>query len=201
MPRAAATSDPPPSIGQHAADELRFIRHAMERSAVFTAVPGHGGILMGVCGMAAASIGAMQPTMERWLMVWLTAAAVAFGVGLVTMRRKAARAGQPISGVAGRRFALSMAAPLVAGAALTIAAWRHGAWSLMPPVWLLLYGVGVLTGGAHSVAPLRWLGVLYMAVGLAAIATPASWGHAWLAIGFGVLHIIFGATIARRYGG
>ena len=52
MARAAATPDTVP-IDQHAADELRFIRHAIERSAVFTAVPGWGGILMGACGMAA----------------------------------------------------------------------------------------------------------------------------------------------------
>ena len=201
MPRAVAAPDRPSSIGQHAADELQFIRRAMERSAVFTAVPGRGGMAMGVTGLAAAALGAVQPTTERWLVVWLGAGVVAFVLGLVTMRRKAAQGGQPITGVAGRRFALSLAAPLVAGAALTVAAWLHGAWSLMPPTWLLLYGVGVLTGGAHSVAPLRWLGVLYMSLGVAAILTPSSWGNVWLAVGFGGLHVVFGAVIARRYGG
>ena len=200
MARAAATSETVP-IGEHAADELRFIRRAMERSAVFTALPGRGGMAMGVIGMVAAVVGAVQPTAERWLGVWLGAAVLAFAVGLIAMRRKAAHGGQPLTGVAGRRFALSLAAPLVAGAALTVAAWLQGAWSLMPPTWLLLYGVGVLTGGAHSVAPLRWLGVLYMALGIAATVTPPSWGNAWLAVGFGGLHAVFGAIIARRYGG
>jgi hypothetical protein len=200
MPRALA-SDRPASIGQHAADELRFIRHAMERSAVFTAVPGRGGMIMGLIGAAAAAVGAGQTSAERWLAIWLGAAALAFVVGLVTMRRKASRGGQPLTGVAGRRFALGLAAPLVAGAVLTVAAWLQGAWSLIVPTWLLLYGVGVLTGGAYSVAPLRLLGVLYMALGVAAVLTPPSWGNAWLGIGFGGLHAMFGALIARRYGG
>jgi hypothetical protein len=201
MARGLSTPDRPASIGEHAADELHFIRRAMERGTVFTAVPGQGGMGMGVIGLAAAGLGAWQPTAERWLAVWLAAAALAFLVGLATMRRKAARAGVPLTGAAGRRFAMSLAAPLVAGAALTIAAWMQGAWALMPPTWLLLYGAGVVTGGAHSDAPLRLFGVIYMALGVAAVVTPPSWGNLWLAAGFGGLHLAFGALIARRYGG
>ena len=48
----------------------------------------------------------------------------------------------------------------------------HGVWALMPPTWLLLYGTGVLTGGTFSVAPMRVLGLLFMALGAAALVTP-----------------------------
>ena len=194
------TSSARRSLHGRAAADLRFIRHAMERSATFTAVPA-GGAAMGAIGLAAAVVAAVQPSAERWLAVWLAAAAVAFAVGLVTMRRKAARAGVPLAGAPGRRFALSLAAPLVAGAALTGGLWLHGVWALMPSVWLLLYGTGVLTGGAFSVAPVRVLGLCFMALGVWRLVTPPSWGNVWLAVGFGALQVGFGLYIARKHGG
>jgi hypothetical protein len=74
-------------------------------------------------------------------------------------------------------------------------------WALIPPTWLLLYGTGVLTGGAFSVAPMRVLGLTFMALGLAALVTPPSWGNVWLGVGFGGLQIAFGLFIAKRHGG
>ena len=189
------------SVHDHAAESLAFIRHAMERGSTFSAVPGIGGAFMGGIGLAAAGLAAMQPTAERWLAVWLAAAVIALLIGVLTMRRKAARLGAPLAGAPARRFALSLSAPLIAGAALTVGLWMHGVWALMPPVWLLLYGAGVLTGGAFSVAPMRLLGICFMGLGLAAIVTPPSWGNVWLGLGFGALQVGFGIYIARRHGG
>ncbi len=189
------------SFGQHAEESLQFIRRTMERSATFTAVPGAGGVGMGVIGLAAAVLAANQRSAERWLIVWLLAAAAALGLGVIAMLRKAVRLDAPLAGAVGRRFATSLAAPLVAGAALTWGAWMHDAWALMPAVWLLLYGTGVLAGGAFSVAAVRLLGVAVMALGVAALATPPKWGDVWLGIGFGGLQLAFGLYIARRHGG
>lgn len=200
MPRQAGPADVG-SFAEHAAENLQFIRHAMERSATFTAVPGLGGALMGGIGLVAAAIGAFQPSAERWLAVWLSAAVLALTVGVLMMRRKAARLGAPMTGAAGRRFALSLSAPLIAGAAMTLGLWMHGTWALMPPAWLLLYGTGVLTGGAFSVAPMRVLGLTFMALGAASLFTPPSWGNLWLAIGFGAAQVGFGLYIAKRHGG
>jgi hypothetical protein len=195
--RPAEVSD----VSAHAAENLQFIRHAMERSATFSAVPGVGGALMGTVGLGAAAGGALQPSAERWLAVWLAAAVLALVIGIITMRRKAARLGAPLVGAAGRRFALGLSAPLLAGAALTVGLWMHGGWALMPPTWLLLYGTGVLTGGAFSVAPMRFLGLAFMALGLVALVTPPAWANVWLGLGFGALQIGFGVYIARNHGG
>src|SRR5688572_30839401 len=83
------------SIHGRAAEDLRFIRRAMERSSTFTAVPGAGGAAMGVVGLIAAAVAALQPTPQRWIAAWLGAAAIAMVIGLTTMRRKAAQAGVP----------------------------------------------------------------------------------------------------------
>jgi len=189
------------SFGEHAEESLQFIRRTMERSSTFTAVPGLGGAGMGAIGLAAAVLAANQRSAERWLVVWLLAAAVALTIGVTAMLRKAARLGAPLAGAVGRRFAMSLAAPLVAGAALTWGVWMHDGWALMPAVWLLLYGTGVLAGGVFSVAAVRLLGVAFMALGVAALATPPAWGNVWLGMGFGVLQFAFGLYIARRHGG
>lgn len=191
----------PESVGSHAAENLRFIRHAMERSATFTAIPGLGGMVMGLIALAAAGIAASQPTGDRWLLTWLGAAAIAAVVGLIMMARKARVAGATLTGSNARRFALGMAAPFVAGAAITYELWAVRNFTVMAPAWLLLYGVGLLTGGQFSVAIVRGIGVCFMVVGIAAILTPPEWGNAWLAIGFGGLQIGFGIHIARNYGG
>lgn len=201
MPLRAGEGADVTSFGQHAEENLRFIRTAMERSSTFTAVPGLGGAGMGVVGAVAAVLAANQPSTERWLAVWLLAAAVAFVVGATSMWRKAARSGVPLAGAAGRRFAASLAAPLVAGAALTWGVWTIGDRALIPAVWLLLYGTGVLTGGIFSVAAVRLLGVAFMALGIVALATAPSWGTLWLGIGFGGLHVVFGLYVARKHGG
>jgi hypothetical protein len=191
----------PDSLGECAADDLRFIRNAMARTATFTAVPGIGGAAMGVIGLGAAIVASRQPTADRWLGVWLIAAIVAASVGVVAIVIKAQRHGLALDGPASRNFALSSAAPLAAGAAITYALWSIRAYSAMPSVWLLLYGTGVLVGGVFSVPVVRVAGVLFMLLGFLAIATPPQFGNLWLGIGFGALQLGGGIFIARRHGG
>jgi hypothetical protein len=201
MSRRAGEPGAVTSFGEHAEESLQFIRRTMERSSTFTAVPGLGGAGMGAIGLAAAVLAATQNSRERWLVVWLAAAAAALVVGVTSMWRKAARLGAPLSAAVGRRFAISLAAPLVSGAALTWGLWRNGDWALMPPVWLLLYGTGALAGGVFTVAAVRLLGLAFMALGVAALVTPPGWGNVWLGVGFGALHLLFGLYIAKRHGG
>ena len=100
-----------------------------------------------------------------------------------------------------RRLAVGLAALCVAGAALTYALWAARTHGVMPAAWLLLYGAGVLTGGAFSVPAVRVMGALFMVLGLAAVATPPGWGNLWLGAGFGALQVGFGIYIARNNGG
>ena len=71
----------------------------------------------------------------------------------------------------------------------------------MPGAWLLLYGTGVVTGGAYSVRPVPLMGAAFMGLGTIAFFTPAAWGNAFMAAGFGGLHILFGIVIWRKHGG
>ena len=194
-------SGEPRSLGNHAAETLSFIRSAMERSSTFTAIPGAGGVIMGVVGNVAALVADRQPTPDRWLVTWLTAAGLAAVVGFWSLARKAHAAGLTLTGMTARRFALGMAAPFVAGAAITYALWVERNFRVMAPTWLLLYGAGLLTGGMFSVRVVRAIGACFMACGLMAILTPVEWGNWWLGAGFGIVQIVFGIHIARNYGG
>jgi hypothetical protein len=187
-------------LHERAADDLRFIRTTMERAASFTAVPGLGGVLMGVTALAAALLASRQTTASGWLAVWSAEVIVAVAIGIVTMRRKAGRLRQPLAGEVSRRFALSFGAPLVAGAILTAMLYVHGAVDLLPAVWLLSYGAAVVAGGTMSVLMVPLMGAGFLLVGAGAAAVPA-WGDAWMALGFGALQIGAGIWIARRHGG
>ena len=138
---------------------------------------------------------------DQWLAVWVADAVFALAFGGWAMTRKARGEGIQLSRGVGRRFLFSLTPPLVAAVVLTVVLQRMGASEAIPGTWLLLYGAGVVTGGTFSVRPVPVMGVSFMILGVVALAAPPSWSNALLAAGFGGLHIIFGAIIARRYGG
>jgi len=193
--------DEPPALHAHAIADLRFIRRTMEEAGAFTAVPGWGMAALGATALLAAAVAARQPTPSRWLLVWIVEAAVALAIAASSMARKARRAHVPLFSGPARRFALSFAPPLLAGAALTAALVPAGHVAVVPGMWLLLYGTAVATGGAFSIRIVPVMGLVFMVAGAAALLAPAAMADAILAAGFGGIHLVFGTIIARRYGG
>jgi hypothetical protein len=191
----------PVALHDRAMENLRFIRETMERSGAFTAVPGRGGMLMGLTALAAAALATRQPTPGRWVLVWLGEAVVAVAIALAAMVLKARRAGSRLFSVTGRKFALSFLPPVLAAVVLTPALLRAGEVGLLAGVWLLLFGAGIVAAGTYSVRVVPIMGVCFAVLGTAALFSPAAWGDAYLAAGFGGLEIGFGFWIARRHGG
>lgn len=184
-----------------AIDDLRFIRETMERSSSFTAVPGWGQVATGVVALVAAYIASRQSSSFAWMKVWLGAAVIAGAIALPAIWIKAQRAGLPLTSGPGKKFAISFLPPVAAGALMTAVLYRTDVISVLPGMWLLLYGAGIITGGAFSVAIVPLMGGCFMFAGVLALLAPAAWGNLLLAAGFGGLHIVFGILIARRYGG
>lgn len=173
----------------------------MERSASFTAVSGWGQVVLGVTAAFAAWLAANQVSSFAWLRVWLAEGLLAVAIGLLACTWKANRRGLPLFSGPARKVALGLAPPLVAGALLTFLLFRAGLQSALPPTWLLLYGAGIMTGGAFSVPIVPIMGLCFMLLGGLAVLAPAAWGSWFLAAGFGGLHIVFGLLVARRHGG
>lgn len=201
MMRRLDTPSEPVALHDRAIDNLRFIRETMERAGSFTAVPGWGGVLMGVTAAVAAWIASTQASPQAWLRVWLIEAGVAILIALATLFAKARRARASLLHGAGRKFALSFSPPVLVGGVLTLALARAGTYELLPAVWMMLYGVGVITGGAFSIPVVPVLGSCFVVLGMVGAFTPAGWADVMLAASFGGLHIGFGLLIARRYGG
>jgi hypothetical protein len=183
------------------ADDLRFIRDTMERSAAFTAVSGWGQVLLGFTAIAAALLAAHQLSPFAWLRIWLAEGLLAAAIGLLACTWKANRVGLPLFSGPARKVALGLAPPLLAGAFLTFLLFRAGLVSALPATWLLLYGAGIMTGGAFSVRIVPVMGLCFMLLGGLAVLGPAAWGNWFLGAGFGGLHILFGLLIARGHGG
>ncbi|MCA1635525.1 MAG: hypothetical protein LC802_17990 [Acidobacteria bacterium] len=197
------TSDePPPALHDRAMDNLRFIRETMERAASFTAVPGWGQFAIGITALFAALVASQQKkSPAAWLAVWFAEAVVSLGIAGWAMHRKARAAATPLLSQPGRKLVINLSPPMLVGALLTVVFYREGLAGLLPGLWLLLYGTGVVTGGAFSVRPVPVMGLCFMFMGAGALFCPPGWGDALLAAGFGGLHIIFGLHIARNYGG
>lgn len=190
----------PIELGAKAEDNLRFIRHTMERSTRFTAVSGWGGMGMGIVGLGAALVAGAYPIgTPPWILVWLAAAAVAAPIGAGAIWWKSSRTGVALGGGSARKFALCFFPVFVAGAVVTWTLVRE-APSALPAVWLSLYGAAITAGGAFSVSVLPLLGLGFLLLGGVAALVPEL-GSVALLLGFGVLQIAFGAYIAARFDG
>lgn len=156
---------------------------------------------MGATALAASFIALRQPITEAWLAVWLAEALVAVTLALAAMHWKASRLGTPILSLPGRRLFVGLLPALFAGGVMTVALVRTGDTRQIPGVWLLLYGVAVMQAGAFSVRTIPVMGAAFVLAGAIALTLPWFWANVMLAVGFGLLHIGFGAYIARRHGG
>jgi hypothetical protein len=202
VPVAAKTDqESPPALHDRAIDNLTFIRQAMERAGSFTAVSGSGIVVIGFIALVAGFVASRQADANGWLVVWIGAAAAAVVIELTLTARKAKALGLPIDSGPGRKFALAFTPTLVAGAILTAAVTTAAPRDLLVGMWLLLYGAGVTAGGALSVPVVPVMGASFMAAGGIALLLPPSMANWMMVAGFGLLHIVFGFFIARRYGG
>jgi hypothetical protein len=182
-------------------DNLRFIRETMERATAFTAISGWGLVVVGCSAVGAAVVASRTSNPNLWLAVWLAEALVSLGIAGGATIGKARACKMPVFSMPGKRFALSFSPPMVVGALMTALLYHVGLRSALPGVWMLLYGTGIVTGGAFSVRIVPVMGLCFMTVGAAALFLPAWWANGLMAAAFGGLHILFGVVIARKYGG
>ena len=203
MPSSAGNEPLPGSSTLHdrAMADLRFIRETMESASAFSAFSGWGLVLIGgvatVCGLVAA----LQPTRLGWLAAWVAAAGVSAVIGALSTARKTRTAQEPLIPGPARKFALSLAPAVVSGALLTGALERGERFDLLPGMWLLLYGAGLVAAGAWSVRVVPVIGTAFMVLGAVGLLLPLPWDN-WLLIGgFGGLHVAFGVIVGRKHGG
>ena len=184
-----------------AENQIKYIRDVMSRATTFTAVPGKGMVLMGIVALIAGTIALMSIGTRDWLYAWLGAVLVAPVLGFISLKRKARRTKTSLRSGVGQKFIVSFSSCMLVGLVLSIGVWRADQWVMLPGIWMLMYGVGTLTGGALSIRVIPLMGVLFIVFGAVALFVPLFWSNVLMAVSFGGFHLVFGVIIARYYGG
>jgi hypothetical protein len=206
-------------------DELSSIRSIMERSSKFISLSGLSGILAGVYALIGAGV-AYQfiytkiseipadidhiPTKAFFYdsdinaaILFLSAIALlvliaSIGTGIFLTIRKAKQKGQPIFGGTSRTLLFHMAVPLIAGGIFILLLTKNGYYGLVAPTSLVFYGVALVGASSFTFTMVKYLGLCEIALGLIAAFLPID-GLLFWAIGFGVLHIVYGSLMYFKY--
>ena len=193
-------SEAPAAIESRALGTLAYIRASIESSSSMD-VPGMAGIVMGIIGLLAAIVVSLPRWAAHWLGIWLAAAAIALVLGGAMVARQMAQRGHARYLGPVRKFLLCLCPAILAGAVLTVVLGTAGMTTVIPGMWLLLYGCAVLSASTVTTAGIARLicimGAIFVALGLMTFALPATAHTAMLGLGFGVLHVIFGFLIGR----
>ncbi|MEO6150221.1 MAG: hypothetical protein ABIN95_07865 [Mucilaginibacter sp.] len=207
-------------------DDLASIRNLMERSSKFISLSGLSGILAGIYALIGSGFiyYAMRPVMSRFPLAdnetitftddfWgetsfinilvlvgalVLVASVATGVFLTI--RKAKKKGQPVWGNTSKLLLFNMAVPLITGAAIVLILISKGYYGIIAPASLIFYGLALLGASNFTFGDVKYLAILEVILGLAGALFPV-YGLLFWAIGFGVLHIIYGSIMYFKYDG
>lgn len=192
-------------------EDLKAIRNIMERSRIFVSLSGWSGILAGsyaIIGAVAARATLLKHPGHYLQSIHDNGGAlfsIAAGVLLASLitfyfqsSRKATLAGEPLFTPAFYRVLVAMLPPLMAGGALCIILWFRGFGGFIAPVMLLFYGLALHSVGNHTYSDIRQLGWIEMALGLLCALMPGK-GLVFWTLGFGLMHIIYGAIMLKKY--
>jgi hypothetical protein len=192
-----------------AREHLLYIRRTLEAAGQFTAVPGKCLFAAGVAALGGVAVnlrvtGApwagqhpQRTALDTWgIVLGLSVAIVSYGI-----YRKSRLIQAPLQAPLVRKLLWSLCPTLFVGAILTSLAVRSGGLGWLPTIWLGCYGAAVTNGGQVSVAPVRYMGLCFLLAAAGSALSPQGMGLTWLAVGFGWLHLVFGAYIAWRHNG
>jgi hypothetical protein len=186
-------------IESQALAALRYIRAPMAASGA-VAVPGSAGIAVGAIGVAAAAL-STDTFRSYWLSVWLCAAVAGAAAGVVLVAQQSSVREFTLFGAPVRRVLFHLVPSIFAGAVLTVVLFRSGNLHAIPGTWLLLYGCALLCASLVTSRLIAILGGLFVVLALVAFAVADARQTVILGIGFGELHILYGAVMRRRRSG
>ena len=196
--------------------DLESIRQMMERSVKFLSLSGLSGILAVVYALAGACVAyyivhfplspidyRQESIQDKDVIIKLLSIAVAVlalslftGYWLAT--RKAKAQGVKVWNTTSKRLVFNLAIPLVTGALFILILLWHGHYGVAAPACLVFYGLALLNASANLFDEVRYLGYCEIVLGLVCALLPG-YGLFFWATGFGVLHILYGALMYKKY--
>lgn len=199
-------------------DDIKDIRRIMERSSRFISLSGLSGIAAGICALVGAYLGYKvldtyygsynslgffsgdDFSRLKFKMAGLAAVtfSVAFASSFYLTWRKAKKQGLPVWDHTSKRLAWNILVPLAAGGAFILGMLRYDAWIFVAPACLLFYGLALVNASKYTLTDIRYLGYCEIILGLTNMLYPG-YGLWFWAMGFGVLHIIYGTIMWVKY--
>jgi hypothetical protein len=198
---------------QKASQELGIIRELMERPVRYSTMSGAAGVFAGVIALVGLWIDdcvwRSMPPREATLAeigVWAGVFLIALAGVIVLTRLRERRKGLPFWNVARWRVLRSLVPPFIAGVGLTLAIlvrWSQGLedyWGMIPPVWMVCYGLACWQISEFSLGELRYLGAAFIVSSIVAVFVP-EWPYQALGVTFGGYHLVYGVVVWIRHGG
>jgi len=202
-------------------DTLKDIRQMMERSSRFISLSGLSGIAAGICALVGAwfafdvingsssgyrqyethypDIIALKQFMGYKLFrVALFTLVAAFILALIFTWVKSRKNNVPIWGTSSKRLMWNVAFPLVAGGIFLLRMIQLGYFGMIAPGCLIFYGIALINASKYTLGEVRYLGYCQVILGLINCWF-LGYGLYFWTIGFGVLHIIYGAMMWWKY--
>jgi len=211
---------------QNIEDELASIRNLMERSSKFISLSGLSGIMAGVYALIGAAVayhliygstGFIHTDFEvmaksdglsvinlyirlltNLVIVAVLVLILAMGTGVFLSYRKAKKRGESLWSPTTRSLLFNSALPLVTGGLFMLIMVTRGYYGIVAPASLIFYGLAVISGSHYTFTDVKYLGILQIILGLIAALYPG-YGLIFWALGFGVLHIIYGSIMYFKY--
>ncbi|MCY1719868.1 hypothetical protein OU798_05910 [Prolixibacteraceae bacterium Z1-6] len=189
-------------------NELKDIRTIMERSSRFLSLSGLSGILVGLYALAG-TIWAYQiiyiqfpNSFGKEYLPDVPSQVFLIGVGVLILSlitiffltiKKARKEKKSIWGPGSKLLLLNLMIPLVTGAVLVAILTMREYYGLLCPTFLIFYGLALVNAAKYTRTEILGLGIVEIVLGLLAAMFPAYGLYLW-ALGFGVLHIIYGSV-------
>jgi len=201
-------------------EDIRTIRRIMEESSRFLSLSGLSGVFAGAFAIAGAlvayflilksgsihydeyfrSLSVKETSAIRWQLmadaVIVLSLAIMFAVSLSL--RKAKRAGKNFWTPVSKRLLINLLIPLISGGIFIIILMFQNHIQLIVPGMLIFYGLALVSAGKFTYNEIFYLGILEIITGLISAFFPERGLLFWI-LGFGILHIIYGLVMYRKY--
>jgi len=198
-------------------DALKDIRQMMQRSSRFISLSGLSGIAAGLWALIGAylaydrieeyyrsyndegynSLGFQKLKLGLFILAAIVLAASLISAFYFTWRR-AGKNKMPLWDYTSKMLAVNMLVPLITGGLFIIAMLQHNEWRFIAPACLIFYGLSLLNASKYTLSEIRYLGLCEMVLGLINTQFLGYSLYFW-AVGFGVLHIIYGFAMWWKY--
>jgi hypothetical protein len=197
--------------------DIAEIRTMMERSSKFLSLSGWAGILAGIYALAGAYIAyklfnfnpdtiiyspsdaaSVSPGLLKVILLATGILLLAISTAVVLSNKQANKRGEKVWNATSRRLLVNMAVPLVTGGILILILISKGLIGLIAPLTLLFYGLALFNASKVTYAEVKFLGLIQMGLGLLS-AYFVSYSLLFWALGFGLLHIIYGIYLHFKY--